>query len=281
MLCERVQAQFSDYSVKRLLWWRARRVEAHLAQCPHCQREWHRFQQVLSALKVVPEQEPPMDLWLGVQQRLRQREALQPTRSWSRVRVSPRLAYAGALTALFVFGVAAFNGYLGRSASPPIASSSLGSSAFNPPFQPLFQGATSPSSSSRRAPAHFVNHWTVRDIERAAKVSPQQPRTVPDGYKFDGYHLYRCNCCPCGGYAALLRYVNGTNRLYVLESRPDHADCADPSHEDRATFGNPCLLCRLGNGSLVETQLPSMRVAVIGNLTQQNLQKVANSVQSK
>jgi anti-sigma factor RsiW len=213
-------------------------------------------------------------MWSGIQQRLRQRELLQPTRAWQ-ARLSPRLTYAGAVAAVLVFGLATFSGYVNRGASLSLAPNSLGAAGFNRPF---IRGDAFPLTSDSSNAAVQI---TDEEIERLAKVTPQRPTVVPAGYQFEASDLYRCNCCGCGGCAAILRYTDGKSRLYVLECRPDHPGCADVSHQDPATFGNPCLLCRLGKGSLVEAQSPSLRVAVIGDLPRQKLLAVAHSVKKE
>lgn len=278
MSCERVRTLLADYSVGRLYWWQTRSIKSHLSQCPHCQQEWRTFQLVLSVVKDVPERDVPSEMWSGIQQRLRQREAVQPTRTWSQVRLSPRLTYAGAIAAVFVFSLATFSGYVNRGKSLSLPSGNFGPSGFNRSVYPAMEGSMIPPPS---ASSDFASATTVKDIEREAAVRPQHPTYVPRGYKFENYDLYRCKCCGCGGCAAILRYTDGTNRLYVLERRSDHADCEDASHQDPATFGNPCLLCCLGKGSLVEAKSPSLRIAVIGDLPRQKLLAVANSVKKK
>jgi len=274
MSCEQVRTLLADYSVGRLYGWQARRLKSHLSQCPHCQQAWGTFQQVLSLVKDVPERDVPSEMWSGIQQRLRQREAQQPTRAWQ-VRLSPPLTYAGAVAAVLVFGLATFSGYVNRSASLSLAPNRLDAAGFYRP--PLRGGAfTLPAGSF-----HAASPVTDEDIERLAKVTPQRPTVVPAGYQFEASDLYRCNCCGRGGCAAILRYTNGKSRLYVLECRPDQADCEDASHHDPATFGNPCLLCRLGKGSLVEVKSPSLRLAVIGDLPRSQLLAVAYSVKKE
>ncbi len=277
MSCERVRTLLADYSVGRLYWWQTRSIKSHLSQCPHCQREWHTFQRILSVVKDVPERDVPSEMWSGIQQRLRQRASWQPTRAWQ-TRLSPHLTYAGAVAAVLVFGLAAFSGYVNWSASLSLAPNSFGPAGFNRSFPSAIQGGAFPLASGALATA---SKMTDEDIARLTKVRPQRPAVVPAGYKFEASDLYRCNCCGHGGCAAILRYTDGTNRLYVLERRSDHADCEDASHQDPATFGNPCLLCCLVKGSLVEAKSPSLRIAVIGDLPRQKLLAVANSVKKE
>lgn len=276
MSCEQVRMRLADYSVRRLYWWQTRSIESHLSQCPHCQQEWRIFQQVLSVVKDVPERDVPSEMWSRIQQRLRQRASWQPSRAWQ-TRLSPRLAYAGAVAAMLVFGLATFSGYVHRGAPPSLASNRFAPAGFHPSFRQAMSGAfPSPSDSS-----YVTSKMTDKDIERLTQVAPQRPAVVPAGYRFEFADVYRCNCCGCGGCAAILRYTNGQSRLYVLECRSDHEDCEDLSHQDPATFGNPCLLCRLGKGSLVEVNSPSLRVAVIGDLPRQQLLAVARSVKKE
>lgn len=276
MSCEQVRTRLADYSVGRLSWWQTRRMKSHLSQCPHCQQEWRIFQQVLSLLKDLPERDAPPEMWSAIQQRLRQRESWQPTRAWQTL-LSPRLTYAGAVAAVLVFGLVTLSGYVNRDASLSLISD-FGSAELNRPFPPTMQSSALPLTSGSFKAA---SKMTDEDIERLAKVTPQRPTVVPAGYRFEATDLYRCNCCGHGGWAAILRYTDGKNRLYVLECRSDQADCTDASHQDPATFGNPCLLCRLGKGSLVEAQSPSLRIAVIGGLPRQQLLAVARSIEKE
>ncbi|MCS6861649.1 MAG: hypothetical protein NZT92_15175 [Abditibacteriales bacterium] len=274
MSCEQVRTRLADYSVANLYGWQMRRIQSHLAQCPYCQREWNLFQQVLSVIADLPERDAPPEMWSAIQQRLRQRESSQPKRAWQ-TSLSPPLTYAGAVAAVVVFGLATFSGYLNGGVSFPFAlqvPTLQGSNVI-----PLGRGALPVTSHASASAVHV----TDADIERLVKIRPRRPAVVPAGYWFEGTDLYRCNCCGHGGFAAILRYTNGTSWLYVLECRPDHANCKDPSHQDPATFGNPCLLCRLGKGSLVEAHSSTLRVAVIGDLPRPTLLAVAHSLKKK
>jgi anti-sigma factor RsiW len=269
--------QLADYSAGSLSWWRTRSLKAHLHQCPHCQKEWQRFQQVMAVLKTLPDKDPPEGTWLMVQQRARARES-QPLGHWSRVRVAPMLAYGATAVALLMVGVATWSVYGNRPSSPLVAQRvrPLPSSRSFPSVVQgnLFSAAPVTSDEPVRA-------VTAQEIERVAEVKPQQPQFVPDGYKFDGYALYRCHCCDCGQCAAILRYRDGDKRLWVLEGRADLSDCEGASHAPGASAVSPCLLCRMGKGNMAEVKLPSMRVAVTGNLSEQSLLAVANSVRKK
>jgi hypothetical protein len=66
MDCRQVQPKMADHSVGLLRPREAEHMEAHLAACADCGREWREMQSVMGLVERLGSREPPPHLWYCV-----------------------------------------------------------------------------------------------------------------------------------------------------------------------------------------------------------------------
>src|SRR5207248_1704361 len=100
MNCRQVQPRIADFSVGLLRAGETRQVEAHLAACPACGREWRELQAVLALVERHGSREPPPHLWNGVYNRITAEPAPAARGFWEQLLAAPGRLVAGTATGL-------------------------------------------------------------------------------------------------------------------------------------------------------------------------------------
>jgi anti-sigma factor RsiW len=100
MDCRQVQPKMPDHSVGLLRPREADQMEAHLAICADCAREWRELQAVMGLVERLGAREPPPHLWNGVYNRITADVSREQPGFWERWLSRPRRLIAGTATGL-------------------------------------------------------------------------------------------------------------------------------------------------------------------------------------
>jgi len=109
MECREVQPRLADYSVGLLNPRQGAQIDAHLAACAACTREWQALQDVMGLVEQFGALEPPPGLWHGVYNRIvEDAPASAPASLWQRLRARPARAIGSAFAAVSLAAAAWF-----------------------------------------------------------------------------------------------------------------------------------------------------------------------------
>jgi negative regulator of sigma E activity len=121
--------------------------------------------------------------------------------------------------------------------------------------------------------------WTAQEmgkneseVARATGIQPPRPEYIPEGFKFDGVGIHRCDPSSTATIAALSRYTDGLNTLTIFAMKKMGAAAKGVS---------PTQVCDFGPGTLTMRTTSQGHLIAVSDLPSATLKKVINSTQMK
>ncbi len=126
------------------------------------------------------------------------------------------------------------------------------------------------------APVQTERHWEKEELSKRLGFSVREPGYLPQGFVLDGFHLV---LRPGAQPSAHIRYVDGLNSISVFEHRCPPGRGRGFQWGRRMGRRGNCEFFASSEGNLLVKEVGGIRFIVVGDLPEDELQKVIDSIQ--
>ena len=125
------------------------------------------------------------------------------------------------------------------------------------------------------APLQAERHWEKGELSKRLGFTVREPGYLPQGFVLDGFHLVlRPNAQP----SAHIRYVDGINSISLFEHRCPPGRGRGFQWGRRMGRRGNCEFFTSSEGNVLVKEVGGIRFIVVGDLPEDELQKVINSL---
>ncbi len=125
------------------------------------------------------------------------------------------------------------------------------------------------------APVQTERHWEKEDLSRRLGFTIREPGYVPPGFVLDGFHLV---IRPNAQLSAHIRYVDGLNSISIFEHRCPPGRGRGFQWGRRMGRRGNCEFFTSNEGNVLVKEVGGIRFIVVGDLPENELQKVIDSL---